>query len=68
MHMKQTKIKKKSKLAANSSYPYRIFIIGGFGSRKTAEGTGDLIGDKIDDKITKVSKTSPQSNLEATTN
>ena len=32
--------------------------------RKRAEATGDLIGNKIADKITRVSKTSPQNNLE----
>ena len=31
---------------------------------QTAEATGDLIGNKIADKITRVSKTSPQNNLE----
>ena len=31
---------------------------------KTAEATGDLIGNKIADKITRVSKTSPQNNSE----
>ena len=30
--------------------------------QKTAEATGDVIGNKIDDKITRVSKTSPQNN------
>ena len=32
--------------------------------QKNAETTGDLIGNKIADKITKVSKTSPQNNSE----
>ena len=32
--------------------------------RKRAEATGDLIGNKIADKITRVSKTSPHNNLE----
>ena len=32
--------------------------------QKTAEATGDLIGNKIAHKITRVSKTSPQNNLE----
>ena len=32
--------------------------------QKTGEATGDLIGNKIADKITRVSKTSPQKNLE----
>ena len=32
---------------------------------KTAEATGDLIGNKITDKITRVSKTSLQNNLDA---
>ena len=32
--------------------------------QKTAEATGDLSGNKIGDKITKVSKTSPKNNLE----
>ena len=32
--------------------------------QKTAEATGDLIGHKIADKITRVSKTSPKNNLE----
>ena len=33
--------------------------------QKTAEANGDLIGNKIDDKITSGSKTSPQNNSEA---
>ena len=32
--------------------------------KKTAEGTGDLIGNEITDKITKVSKISPKNNSE----
>ena len=32
--------------------------------QKTAEATGDLIGNKNADRITKVSKTSPQNNSE----
>ena len=32
--------------------------------QKTAEASGDLIGNKIADKIKRVSKTSPQDNLE----
>ena len=32
--------------------------------QKTAEGTGDLFGNKIADKITKVSRISPQNSLE----
>ena len=32
--------------------------------RKTTEATGDLIGNKIADKITRASKTSPKNNLE----
>ena len=32
--------------------------------QKTAEATDDLIGNKIADSITKVSKTSPQNNSE----
>ena len=32
--------------------------------QKSAEATGDLIGNKFADKITRVSKTSPQKNLE----
>ena len=32
--------------------------------QKTAEATGDLTGNKIDDKITIVSKTSPMNNSE----
>ena len=31
--------------------------------QKRAEGTGDLIGNKIDDKITRTSKTSPENSL-----
>ena len=31
---------------------------------KTAETTGDLIGNKIADRITKISKTSPKNNSE----
>ena len=33
--------------------------------QKTAEATGDLIGSKIADKITRSSKTSQQNNFEA---
>ena len=33
--------------------------------QKTAEATGDLIGNKITDKIRKVSRSSPQNSLEA---
>ena len=33
--------------------------------QKIAETTGDLIGNKITDKITRVSRTLPQNNLEA---
>ena len=36
--------------------------------KKSAEGTGDLIGNKIADRITKVSKISQQNNSEAFTN
>ena len=36
--------------------------------KKTAEATGDLIGNKTADKIAKVSKTSQQNNLETVTN
>ena len=36
--------------------------------QKTAEVTGDLIGNKIADTITKVSKNSQQNNLETVTN
>ena len=36
--------------------------------KKTEEGTGDLFGNKNVVKITKVSKTSPQNNLERVTN
>ena len=32
--------------------------------QKTAEATGDFIGNKIADKITRASKTSPKNNLE----
>ena len=32
--------------------------------KKAAESTADLIGNKIADKITRISKTSPQNNLE----
>ena len=35
--------------------------------QKPAEATGDLIGSKITDRITKVSKTLPQNNSETTT-
>ena len=35
---------------------------------KTTEATGDLIGNKIADKIAKVSKTSQQNNSETVTN
>ena len=35
---------------------------------KTAETTGDLIGNTIADKCTKVSRTSPQNNSETVTN
>ena len=36
--------------------------------QKTAEATGDLIGNKIDDRITKVSNTSPQNISETVIN
>ena len=36
--------------------------------QKTAEATSDLIGNKIANKITKVSRSSPQINLEKITN
>ena len=36
--------------------------------QKTAVATGELTGNKTTDEITKVSKTSPQSNLEIITN
>ena len=36
--------------------------------QKTAGSTGDLIGNKIANKITKVSKTSPQNSSETVTN
>ena len=36
--------------------------------QKTAEATGDLNGNKIDDKITKISRSSPQNNSETVTN
>ena len=36
--------------------------------QKTAEGTGDLISNKIANKITKVSKNSQQNNSETVTN
>ena len=36
--------------------------------KKTAEGSGDLIGNKITDKVTKASKKLPQNNSEAITN
>ena len=36
--------------------------------QKTAEATGDLIGNKIANRITKVSKNSPQNNSETVTN
>ena len=36
--------------------------------QRTAEATGDLIGNKVADRITKVSKNSQQNNLEAVTN
>ena len=36
--------------------------------QKTAEATGDLIDNKITDRITKVSKRSPQINSEIITN
>ena len=35
---------------------------------KTAEAAGDLIGNKVADKITKVSRISPQNKLETVTN
>ena len=37
-------------------------------SQKPAEATGDLIGNKIADNITKISKTLQQNNLETVTN
>ena len=36
--------------------------------RKKSEANGHLIGNKIDDKVTKVSKTSQQNNSETVTN
>ena len=36
--------------------------------QKTAEATGDLSGNKIADRITKVSKTLPKNNSETITN
>ena len=36
--------------------------------QKAAEGTGDLTGNENADRITKLSKTSPQNNLETITN
>ena len=36
--------------------------------QKITEATGDLIGNKIVDKITKIPKTSPQNNFEIVTN
>ena len=36
--------------------------------QKTVEGTGDLIGNKISEKITKVTRTSPQNSSEIVTN
>ena len=36
--------------------------------KKTIEPTGDLIGNKIAYKATKISRTSPQNNLETITN
>ena len=36
--------------------------------KKTAEATGDLIGNKIADKITKVSRNSQQNNSKTVTN
>ena len=36
--------------------------------QKTAEATGDLIGNKIANRITKVSKSLPQNNSETITN
>ena len=36
--------------------------------QKTAEGTGDLVGNKTANKITKLSKNSPQNNSETVTN
>ena len=38
------------------------------GEQKTAEATGYLIGNKIANKITKVSRTLPQNNSETITN
>ena len=37
-------------------------------SQKTTDATGDLIGNKIADKMTNVSRTSPQNSSEAVTN
>ena len=36
--------------------------------QKTAEATGDLVGNKIADRITEISKNSEQNNLETITN
>ena len=52
---------KKSATDALKTSPKRVI-------QKTAEATGDLIDNKIADRITKVSKNSPQNNLETVTN
>ena len=36
--------------------------------QKTAEATGDLVGNKIADRITEISKNSEENNLETITN
>ena len=44
------------------SAPNSLKIVSKKVIQKTAEGTGDLIDNKIADRITKVSKSSPQNN------
>ena len=53
---------------AKKSSTYALKITSKRVIQKTAEGTGDLVGNKIADKITKVSKNSQQNNSEIFTN
>ena len=59
------KYRKKLLDHAKKSAAYALKIASKRAIQKITEGTGDLIGNKIADKITGVSKTSPKNNSEA---
>ena len=48
----------------NNQQKMRLKLLQKESFKKTAEATGDLVGNKIAYKITRSSKTSPQDNLE----